>query len=480
MDVLIVSNNRSRQPMPVIPYGACIVAQSIQKVGHQVSLLDLMFEPDPVNAVRSFLSGRRPDVIGISVRNLDNNDMQDTVEYVSELVALTDAIGKHSKAPVVLGGSAVGVMPEQLLRTTRAQLAVLGDGEAVFPMLLRALDNGQYLTDALKSIPRVAWMEEGSFRKSPDTLCKLPDELIFPDFQRWIDTKKYRSHLATIPIQSKRGCPFECIYCTYGISEGSEYRLFSPEEVGDIIRRHCAEGMRDIEFVDNVFNSPYDHAMAICENIAEEPSGARLQTIELNPAFIDDNLLKTMHRAGFTGVGVTAESASDKVLKNLEKGYTRDHIWQASEAIKQNPVPCFWLFLIGGPGETKETVRETVQFAQRAARPMDVAFFNIGIRIYPGTPLETIARNEGVLTASPQEMVMPAFYFSPELDLDWVMEELSKVTGANKNFIHGASLSHPWLPAISRFGHFLKVKQPLWKHTRTIRSIVRILGKDIR
>ena len=206
---------------------------------------------------------------------------------------------------------------------------------------------------------------------------------MLPDFQRWIDLKRYRSHLATVPIQSKRGCPFECIYCTYGISEGTDYRLFPPEEVADAVRRLGNDNMRDIEFVDNVFNSPYDHAMDICEDLAGTPSRARLQTIELNPAFVDGELLRTMHRAGFTGVGITAESASDKILTNLGKGYTADQVWQASEAIRHNPIPCFWLFLIGGPGETRESFRETIRFAQNAARPMDVVFFNIGLRIYP-------------------------------------------------------------------------------------------------
>lgn len=480
MNVLIIASNRSRQPVPVIPFGASIVAQSLKNAGHQVRVLDLMFEFDPSKAVRRAFNGSNPDMVGLSVRNLDNNDMQDTAEYVSELVALAEVIREYSKAPIVLGGSAVGVMPEQLLRATGAQLAVLGDGEAVFPMLLQAMDNGHYLSDAFEKTPRVAWIEEGSFRRSLDTPLPLSESLMLPDFHRWIDAKKYRSHLATIPIQSKRGCPFECIYCTYGINEGPEYRLFSPKEVGDAVRQLCATGFRDIEFVDNVFNSPYDHAMDICEDIACVPSDARLQTIELNPAFIDDNLLGTMNRAGFIGVGVTAESASDIVLDNLEKGYTADDVWRASEAVKRNPVPCFWLFLIGGPGETKESVMETIRFAQYATRPKDVAFFNVGIRIYPGTPLEKIARDEGVLTASPEEMLLPAFYFSPELDLKWVRDELSRVTGDHMNFLHGASLSHPWLPTINRLGHLLRVKQPLWRHTRTIRRIVRIFGKDIQ
>ena len=69
--------------------------------------------------------------------------------------------------------------------------------------------------------------------------------------------------------------------------------------------------------------------------------------------------------------------------------------------------------MLGGPGETRETVAETIAFARRTVRPGDVAYFNVGIRIYPGTELERLAREEGVLTGSVQEMLEPVFYFSP-------------------------------------------------------------------
>ena len=77
-------------------------------------------------------------------------------------------------------------------------------------------------------------------------------------------------------------------------------------------------------------------------------------------------------------------------------------------------------------------------------------------------------------------MLYPTFYFSPELDLSWVRNELGNLTRDNLNFLHSASLSHPWLGAINRIGSILKVRQPLWRHTRTIRRMVRIMGKDIQ
>jgi hypothetical protein len=186
-----------------------------------------------------------------------------------------------------------------------------------------------------------------------------------------------------------------------------------------------------------------------------------------------------MEAAGFTGIGVTAESAADRVLQGLGKGYGEERLGRAAETIRKSRLPCFWIFILGGPGETKETVETTFRFAKRILRPRDVAFFNLGIRIYPGTELEKIARREGVLEAPSSEMLPAHFYFSPEVGRDWVASRLNEAAAGNMNILNSTSLSHPWLPAISRLCNRLPLPRPLWRHTRLIRTALRLLGNDI-
>ncbi len=143
MNILIISTNQSKQPFPVMPVGACIIAEAAEKSGHKVRLLDLMFCEDPLRAIASELQRSEYDLIGLSVRNIDNNDMKSPVEFFSDLPLLMKVIRQNSAASVVLGGPAISVMPEELLRYSEAPLAVLGDGEMVFPELLRALSNGK-------------------------------------------------------------------------------------------------------------------------------------------------------------------------------------------------------------------------------------------------------------------------------------------------------------------------------------------------
>jgi len=475
VDVLIISTNRVNQPMAAIPYGACMVAESLVRKSHGVRLLDLMFEPDPEGALTQALERYRADVVGISVRNIDNNDMQDTVEYYRDVSLLVETIRQATAAPVVLGGAAVGVMPEALLRYSGADLVVLRDGDSVFPRVVECLSNGGGCAD----IPNVAWIENGIFHENGDETLPLESDLIAPDFRRWLNIKAYRSAMATIPIQSKRGCPFDCVYCTYGISEGKGCRLYPPDKVADAVSRLASDGFRDIEFVDSVFNAPYNHAMALCERLAQIRCGARLLSMEINPGFLDGPLLKMMERAGFAGIGVTAESADDTVLAGLGKGYDSSHVYQAASVVRNHNLPCIWIFLFGGPGETRSSVARTLYFAKTALRPTDVVFFNIGIRIYPGTELERIARKDGQLHVEGRDMLKPVFYLSPEIDLQWLLEELRQTTRKHFNMLDPEALAHPWLPAINRLANRLPISRPLWKHTALIRKAVRLLGRDI-
>ncbi len=400
--------------------------------------------------------------------------MQNPIAFFKDLVPLIKIIRRKTQAPLVLGGSAVAVMPEDLLRYTGANWAVLGDGEVVFPRLLRVLSHGE----SPDEIPGIAWFEGNKFKKNTGYVNRFSDGCLIPDFHRWINVHAYLSRLSPIPIQTKLGCHFQCIYCTYRKIEGQDYRLCRPNTVVDAIRNLAASGLRDIEFVDNVFNSPYDHALAVCKGIAKTRLNVRLQSLELNPLFLDDDLLTAMEEAGFTGIGITVESASDVVLKNLNKGFTEREVYNAAHLVRQHKLPCLWIFMLGGPGETKETIQQTLRFAAQHIRSRDVVFFNLGIRIYPGTELEQRARKEGVLATSPQEMLEPVFYISPTLDRDWLVQEVRRSLSTHMNYINSNSLGLSFLPAIHYIGYRLGVKAPLWRHTRSIRRVLTLLRVD--
>jgi radical SAM superfamily enzyme YgiQ (UPF0313 family) len=474
MNVLIIATNRCRNPMPVMPLGACMVAEAAAAAGHRVRVLDLMFLRNPGQAVAAAIREWQPEVIGLSVRNIDNNDMAQPVFFPAELLPLLAVIRQCSSAPVILGGAAVAVMPEELLRFTGADCAVCGEGETVFPALLARLSGGGVPGD----LPGLAWLEDDQYRVNLLPPSDVSRACQAPDFPRWLEIGGYRRHLATVPLQTKLGCQFHCVYCTYRKIEGDTYRTAEPAGVAQAVRRLADMGLRDIEVVDNVFNAPHWHAMAVCEELARARLKVQLQSLELNPAFLDDDLLLAMQAAGFTGVGVTVESAAGPVLKGLGKGFTPEKVHAAADIIGRHQLPCLWIFLFGGPGETPDTVRETLAFAKSAIRPRDIAFFTVGLRIYPGTELEKIARRQGVLQCERREMLAPVFYLSPEVDGGWLRREVKKAMAERLNFLDGESLGLSFLPTLNIIGGKLGLRPPLWKHSRHIRRGLRLVGMD--
>src|SRR3989304_9863644 len=174
-----------------MPVGACMVAEAAVLAGHRVRVLDLMFEQNPLNTLESELNTSNPDFIGLSVRNIDNNYMQHPVEFFKDLKPLMDTIRSKSPAPVVLGGAAVSVMPEELLRYTGANWAVLGDGEVVFSKLLSALSLGAIPG----KLPGIAWLEDNSVKKNTGYVDRFPNGCLTPNFHRWIDVAAYLSRL---------------------------------------------------------------------------------------------------------------------------------------------------------------------------------------------------------------------------------------------------------------------------------------------
>ena len=475
MKILIISTNRNTLPMPVMPIGACIVAHAAERAGQTVFFLDLMFTNDPLADIEAALTLREPDVVALSVRNIDNNDMQSRLFFLEDLQRIVDAIRGRSSVPIILGGAALGVMPEQILRLVPATCAVVGDGELVFPRLLDRIASGEPFCD----LPGVACIENAVFYRNSSAAAGFSATCFAPDYHRWLNTSAYLSQMATVPIQTKTGCQFNCVYCTYPKIEGSSCRLKDPGSVADAVVRLASSGLRDIEFVDSVFNAPLEHAMEICAALARVKHNARLQCLELNPRDFDDGLVTAMELAGFVGMGITLESASDPVLQGLRKGFTSREVHHAAEVVRRHRIPCAWIFMLGGPGENRETVRETLEFARNHIRPMDVAFFNSGIRIYPGTELESIARREGGLTHPPEDMLAPLFYVSPELDAEWLDRELKKSMNRQMNFINMASMGHSLLPTIHRISHKIGLRPSLWRHTGIIRRGLRMAGMDV-
>ncbi len=316
MKVLLISPNKEKRFGPLPPIGLLCIAAAARESGHRVKLLDLCFHEDMHQAVRGALGDFQPDVIGISIRNIDNTLHLAPVFFIPMVKEVVEECRGYSDAPVILGGSGFTLLPEPVMRFCNVQLGIVGEGEIAFCRLLRALETGE---DAA-GIPGIALLREGDFYLAPPQRISMLDDLPTPAWEL-IDPGYYSSRdpAPVGNIETKRGCPFHCAYCTYPSIQGRQVRLRSPAKAAAEMKSLRREyGFQYIEIVDNIFNYPVEHARAVCGELIEQPDKPAWGCC-LHPGYVTGDLLKLMVRAGCRRVEFGADTASGKMLQNLSK-----------------------------------------------------------------------------------------------------------------------------------------------------------------
>ncbi|RMG85925.1 MAG: radical SAM protein [Candidatus Dadabacteria bacterium] len=454
----MVAANRCRDPEPVVPLGAALAAEAAESAGWDADLLDLGFAARPVVSLGRYLDRTKPDLVALSVRNLDNNDALVPRSYAPEVRSLV-AVCRDRGVPVVLGGPGVSILPGPLLEFSGADWALPGEAEAVFPGFLHRLQDADPPPRGVIFAARRHVATSG-----------------VPDLSRWLDLRPYIARMAPGPLQSKRGCPFGCVYCTYPAIEGARYRLRAPEAVAEDAGRLFRKGFRAVELVDSVFNAPRDHAVGVCEALAAGHRQGILVTHDLSPLGLDEALAEAMEAAGFRAVGITAESASGEVLGALGKPFGPEDVARTARVLRSRAMAVLWVMLFGGPGETPETVRESLAFLRSVMRPNDAAWIGVGIRVYPGTPLAELAADEGGLFGDPASVDQPAFYVSPRTPLGWLAQTVGEAARSDPRIlwsgVRGRSLQAP----LRRIGGWLGAPGPLWRVAPRIRRLLFAAG----
>jgi radical SAM superfamily enzyme YgiQ (UPF0313 family) len=404
--ILLISANTETAPYPAAPVGLCLLATSLSP-RFDVRVFDAAFAPR--ESLWSLLDDFSPAAVGLSIRNIDDMAMEGGVSYVDRIeqeIALP--LRQRFDGPIVLGGAGYSLFPFTLLQRLKADAGLVGEAEEVGPALFDALIQGKDLSH----LPGI--VSKNGALAPPRGLhgkgLSLPDARI----DRWIDFEPYRTR-GSYPIQTKRGCRFGCIYCSYPNIEGRGLRRRSSLEV---LREIAAtrERLGDVtfEFVDSTFDDPKEHALELCESLAQANLGLRLRTMGLAPGSVDTRLLDAMRRAGFAQVDCTPDSGSEAMLGRLHKGFDRSALERAAQALREAAMPTMWFFILGGPGETPRTIEETFDFIDRFVHPEDLVHLTLGLRIYPDTPLRKIAVQQGLLPEA-DDLLRPRFYVDPTL-----------------------------------------------------------------
>jgi len=383
MRTLLISANREPFPEPVFPIGAVYVANALQEAGAEVRLFDVR-RHFHVPLLRREITSFRPERIGISLRNVDNAAYPATRFYLPSYRALVQAVRACSDAPIILGGSAFSLFPEEISVYLGADGGVKGEGEKIAE-LFQNLKEGQIVIGDHLNIAGVAF---------PKNIKEL-----FPGFRRY----------KTVGIQTARGCPNQCVYCTYPSLEGRQHRARSPESVVDeIIMLYKDFGTRNFYIVDSLFNADEDHMIGVLEMLARLGLPVRFSCY-LQPKISSAGIFRLLKAAGCVAVDFGTDSCSAAMLASIRKPFSIDDILKASLSCRKAGIDFCHSLILGGPGETRESIIETIRMMDEIAPKAVIAM--TGLRIYPGTEMHRIAIEEG-LCETGQSLLEPMFYFS--------------------------------------------------------------------
>ena len=369
MRIAFISGNREQMPDGVIPIGVLYVMTATPD-HHEKRLIDLCFEDDPEEALRLRVADFAPDVIALGMRNIQNNDytgMSDNIAYYRGLI---DAARAVSDAPIIVGGSGFSVMPKQLMTALAPDFGISGEGEGAFPQLIAALDAaaaGGTITaeadrDVLSAIGNLHRLEHSMVISNPPAPSFLDmNDIEAPD--RSVADARYYSTYGQESVQTKRGCPLRCEYCTYPIIEGRVGRKRDPARIVDEMFAAVEAHPETNHFfvVDSVFNLPKGHAKNVCRELIKREWKVPW-TCYANPLGFDDELAELAAAAGCAGMEIGSDSGCDHILESLRKGFTTEHIRRIHQQCQAAGIPDCHTFILGTQNETLDDVSQTLDF----------------------------------------------------------------------------------------------------------------------
>lgn len=433
------------EPYPSYPIGLDYVLNAISPP-HQVRTVD-MNEIKDGSTLAVVLSQFVPGIIGLSIRNIDNVDNANVKTFIGEIQELISIIRQHSKGLIVLGGSGFTIMPGELMTLLDADFGVIGEGERLH-LLLKALERNE----SVSGLPGIV---------TKDSPIEFPEPWpgSFPRglFRDHSYTSFYLERGGMLNLQTKRGCPFNCVYCTYPHIEGKRFRFHLPEEVADTARMLQDAGARYLYVTDSTLNGSYEHSLEVAA--AFKKAGISIPWGGLfTPTAPPPDYYRILADAGLMHVEFGTEALSNPVLESYGKPFHIDDVFSSHREALAAGLHVAHYLMLGGPGENKDTLKETLANADRLEKT--ALFVFSGIRIYPHTALYAFALEEGQIEPN-WNPLEPRFYWSPALHRQTVVELVEDHAGCRSNWVIGSG-SQQTFKNIARL-HARGRVGPLWE-----------------
>jgi anaerobic magnesium-protoporphyrin IX monomethyl ester cyclase len=368
---------------PFIPLGIAYLGAVAENAGHQVTVIDCQAEKLTYETFRKRIAQTPSDIIGVTATTLLYNSAMKLIDIAKE--ALPQAV-------TVLGGSHGTFWDENTLQEyPNLDVVVRREGEQTFVELIDKIHNQSSLDNVLgitfRNVDKIVRNEDRPLIEDLDAL-PFPAHHLMP-----LESLKHNGKII-FPLMSSRGCVFWCDFCSTVRMFGRGYRMRSPKNVVDEMQLvHDRYGVDQVTFYDDAFSVDRNRVVKICEE---------LQTRKLHMKWdcgtrvdmVDRELMKTMRDAGCFAVWLGVESGSEAILGAMNKRIKLDQTRLAYKTAHQLGLMTIANVVLGFPGETEQTARETIRFVKEL-NPDDVGFYIA--TPYPGTPMYELVKKNGWL-----------------------------------------------------------------------------------
>lgn len=416
MRILLISSNLSIDPYAVFPIGLGIIAKVLRQKKHEVKIIDLLACNEPDSSLRSTIASFNPQLVGISLRNIDNVNSLNSCFFLDDTAHIVNIVRDETNVPIFLGGAGFSLMPKEILAYIRADYGIVGAGEMAVITLANAIENGD-------EIARLLYASDFS-----DTFSGAAYDEDIAEY--------YLCETGILPIQTKRGCSHHCVYCSYPLLEGKQCR---PRSCNDIIDEMIF--LRDkfhpemFYFTDSIFNDPDGAYLELVESMIRREISVPWSAF-FTPSDFDKKSIAMMRQSGIKTVELGADGMTDSTLVGLGKDYNFAMVKESCDAFMRQGIKISCSYIAGGPDETMATLLEGINNIRKLDQAP--AFVFMGIRILPNTPIEIIAKREGVISGN-HNLLYPTFYFSPAIAREQIYDTLKS---GFKNIKHAVFPPH--------------------------------------
>ena len=416
--VLLVNPNQMKPP--VAPLALDYLAHALKQRGFQIDLLDLCFSPDISHDIESYLARNDVLAVAVTLRNTDDTYLASQDFCMDRYKQTVDLLKAKADAPIILGGSGFSIMPQVILDYYGLGLGIWGEGELSLPLLLEMIAAKQDYRD----VPGVIYRDGRAFYFNKPQYLDL-SRIAAPE-RSAVDNYRYFIEGGMGGVESKRGCPKGCIYCADPVGKGKKLRLRSPHSVADEIEFLLEMGINHLHFCDSEFNIPEGHAHDICLELVRRGLGDKVRWYAYaSPVPFPQELAALCRKSGCAGIDFGVDSGCDDMLRRLGREFSVADLSRTAEVCHQEGIVFMYDLLLGGPGETRESMRETIEIMKRLSP--DRVGTALGVRICSQTKMAALVQKQGPLNENPNlhgtiagndNFFKPIFYLSASLGPD--------------------------------------------------------------